>query len=150
MAKISGSEIIEIGGTAFTLEVSHDIPVPPELLRKARVPCPLSLAVPAGWSPRRDAGLGAILGIAGRVEAAPQRWKLYRQGDRAIRLLLRQGRTHVAEVIKADLLTLVDDSYAEGLSGAAIAFRLACLATLGVKAKLSRAAIEKRRNLSTA
>jgi hypothetical protein len=126
----------------FAFNVRNDIPVPRDLLRKAR-----SLARyrrPPRLDDPRGASLVWALMLASRGEWRNngQRWKLYRQSDKVIRQLLRCGRTHVGEVTECDLIAVVDQCYAESLSTNAIIFRLDCLATLGVNggAKIHRRA----------
>lgn len=133
----------------FSCEVRTDVPIPRDLLRQAR-----SFAReqrPPNPNDPNGVTLRSALFLASRKwRSLPKgRWKLCRQSDRAIRLLLRQGKRYVAQVNEAALLVLIDDSLAEGLSPAAVSFRLACLAGLGVAAaaKISREVIEARTGL---
>jgi hypothetical protein len=123
------------GGFDFCFEPKPSSGPPPELLREER---------------RRDRArnrraprpgervtLEMALYLASRGPwRDPSERKRREQAEAAIRALAGMGRAYVDSVTERDLRALIEKSHAEGLSVAAIKFRLSCLSALGVKARV--------------
>jgi hypothetical protein len=121
--------------TALHFKITSNIPVPPDALREDR------LKATKARNRKRTASLrpGARLTLDAALWRAipPQRnRKRYFQAQATIGILAGLGRYYVDEVTEEDLLAVAETSVAQGLSPAAARYRLSCLSTLGVKARV--------------